>query len=486
MVFGCIVALVFFQTLANGQCSIDDAVRIALRCHPQLNVAKSEIAIAQARLIDAGKLENPVLEFSTESQITDGPDREGSLFIGYSQVFPVTAKLLRERDLGVADVRLACAEVMEVERQLIADVQSAYITAVGARATIDAANELEEDARAYITLARNQLQLAQGSELDVASAETEKVLALQDRVRAEGDFKRALATLRPFLGIPANQPVHLTQNLDGVIATLRTSVRFDSPASISRSDITAAEMRKERACIDEKLARAQTREDWEIAAGYQTGRSLDEPEGIERERFLGMGVKIPLAVRKKGAGRIAEARAEIEKACHEVDLLKINSLGEVGLAIAEVNAAERRYATLNDNVLPQLKDREAKTRSAYEQGLTAFTQVILLRQQQARTRIALTEARLEKALAMGRLQHALGSNPHLHRFDPETCKPYKCSTEPKNAPWALPVMSQAIEAQTIQAKPVAEARKLQPPSESAKAKRPRVGWFKKRSSNASQ
>lgn len=429
---GCFVAPASF-----AQVTLDEVVCRALDCHPQLKVARSEIAVAQARLIDAGKIDNPVLEFAARSQAKVGADREGSMFIGYSQKFPVTDKLRRRRDLGIAEVRLACAEVHEVERNFIAEVQTAYIESVGARALITEMQRIEKSIEKSIESARNQLALAQGSELDVASAETEKVLAAQDRVLAEGRYRQALAKLRPMLLCRSEEKIQLGQDLDDVVATLQSTVRSSVPDHLQRSDVTAAEVKIARAHTDEQLAQSEALEDWELTAGYEAERSVDEPVGAGRERFIGMGVKIPIPVHKQGDGRIAEARAESEKAHFQLQTAKAQSLGEVEVALAEVKAAEKTLASFSDLVLPQLKQRESKTWDAYQQGLLEFSQVILLQQQQTRTRQAMTQAKLEKAQALARLQHVLGSNPHLCDYNESSCQLYKPGTEPANEPWVL-------------------------------------------------
>ncbi len=44
------------------------------------------------------------------------------------------------------------------------------------------------------------------------------------------------------------------------------------------------------AVTNEALARAESVEDWEVEAGYEAERSVDEPEGVERERFVGISL----------------------------------------------------------------------------------------------------------------------------------------------------------------------------------------------------
>lgn len=426
-------------SVAFGQISLDEAVNTALENHSQLKIAKTDIAIAQAQLIDAGKMENPVFEFAVQSQTADGPDREGSVFMGYSQIFPVTDKLRRQRDLGISRVRLACAEVRDVERRFIAQVLQHYIDAVGAKELANEFVRLENETNRSIDLAKKQLANALGSELEVASAETEKLLVQQMRRSAEADYEVALAELRPYLNMEPGTPLNPTQRLDSIIAQLKPTIQRSRPSGFERPDIIAAQARITYHQTDKEMARAEAVEDWEISAGYESVRSVDEPIGAERDLFLGIGLKIPLPVRKKGLGRIAEASANAEKAKYQLASTQITASGEIGTRTAEVESADIALISLRNRVLPQLEDREAKTLKGYEQGLLNFSQVIILQQQQSRTREAITKAKLAKATAMARLQEALGSNPKLKVFDSAACQPCIQTVEEPEVTQSIPV-----------------------------------------------
>jgi outer membrane protein, heavy metal efflux system len=458
-IFGCLIVPAF------GQLSLDEAVEKALACHPQLAVACSEVAIAQARLIDAGKMENPMFEYQVQSQLLDGPERQGYGYFTFSQKFPITAKLLRQRDFGKAEIRLACAEIHEVERQVIRDVQNYYINAVGAQARLEALNQVVKDAGEYMKLAQSQAAAAKASELDVSAAETEKLLAMETREIIKCDYREALAGLRTTLGMCPEEELTLSQNLAAVTAALRQSVVMRVPAELNRPDIVAAQVKAETACIKEKLARAESREDWEFATSYQTQRSMDEPVGLEREHYLIMGVKIPLPIRKKGQGAIAEASAEKEQAGLEVAALQNLSRTEIAVQIEALCRSQVTIEALETNIQPLLQTRLQKTRDAYSQGLIDFNQVLLLRQQQTRIRERAITAKLELAQGLAKLQYVQGSNPHLNHYDPAACPTYKPGTEPKNAPFALPVLAPGIRATPVEpetpAAPKAKAMPLQ-------------------------
>ncbi|MEM7010207.1 MAG: TolC family protein, partial [Verrucomicrobiota bacterium] len=317
------------------------------------------------------------------------------------------------REVRQADVRLARAEVAEAERQFINDVQHQFVLALAAKAKIEVLAELEAGTTAYVDLAKQRLEVAQGSQLDVTSVQIEVVLAKQAKQQAEGDLREAEAALRPLLGLTPDAGLTLSGDLSSVIAALRRSTRLTVPSDLARADIVAAQLKLDRAESATHLAHSERREDWEWFVGYESERSIDQPIGAERDHFFGVGLRIPLPLRNKGEGRIAEAKAQAEQAQQLLAATRLQASGEVASAIEAVRKAQVAGAGLRDETLPLLDEREAKTREAYEQGVIDFTAVLQLQQQRARLREALLVSDQEHALALARLQAVLGSNPNL-------------------------------------------------------------------------
>ena len=393
--------------------SLDDACSIALTNHPQMQAARFEIAAAEARLIDAGKLPNPDLEFTARRSQAGGDDREGSAFAGFSQRFPVTDRLRRSREIRQVEIDLAKAEVKNRERLLIAEVQDQFVRVLAARERIAVLKDLEGRTEAYVELARQRLDAAQGSELDVASARTETLLAAQARQQAEAEALESLAALRPLLGMNPDADFPLAGTVATIIDDLEKNVSLRVPESSNRADVTAARIGRDRAGVEKKLADAERWEDWEVSIGYENERTVDEPIGAERDHFFGIGLRIPLPLRIKGEGRIAEAEAEAAKAGKLLDAAEAASLAEIAREIESVRRTGVLADSLANETLPLIEERETKTKQAYARGAVEFTSVIQLQQQQARIRETLLQSRRDHALALVRLQSALGSHPLL-------------------------------------------------------------------------
>ena len=77
-------------------------------------------------LLQAGRLENPELELSYADDFAFNAEGERSGSVEFSQSFPVTARLAREKDVAGKDVAIAEAEIRDFVRNLVAEVQSAF------------------------------------------------------------------------------------------------------------------------------------------------------------------------------------------------------------------------------------------------------------------------------------------------------------------------------------------------------------------------
>jgi len=107
--------------------SVGDRIRAQ---NPDLSAARLRIREAQGRMKQSGRLANPELgvEFGHDARF-----RERALEIGFSQRFPVTNRLKLEKEVSATEVKVAAAEVREVERQLIAEARSGIVKVLAVR-----------------------------------------------------------------------------------------------------------------------------------------------------------------------------------------------------------------------------------------------------------------------------------------------------------------------------------------------------------------
>ena len=98
--------------------------------NPDLAAARLRIQEAVGRMTQSGRLANPQLEFEVSH---DPRFRERGIEIGFSQRFPVTNRLGLEKQVSATEVKVAEAEVREVQRQLVAQAREGIVNVLAIR-----------------------------------------------------------------------------------------------------------------------------------------------------------------------------------------------------------------------------------------------------------------------------------------------------------------------------------------------------------------
>src|SRR5690606_6186604 len=114
----------------------EKAITLAFANKRELKIAALEIKRAASRVRWAGRLENPELELSASDDGVGLDEGEGNYEIAFSQRFPLTSKLKKEKSLRTWQVVLAEAEIAERRRELAGEVDRAIIELLATREKI--------------------------------------------------------------------------------------------------------------------------------------------------------------------------------------------------------------------------------------------------------------------------------------------------------------------------------------------------------------
>ncbi|RYD39919.1 MAG: hypothetical protein EOP85_15145, partial [Verrucomicrobiaceae bacterium] len=107
--------------------SVGDRVRAQ---NPDLAAARLRIKEANGRLTQSGRLQNPELGFELSH---DPRFRSRAAEVSFSQRFPLTNRLQLEKSVSATEVKVAQAEVREVERKLISEAREGIVNVLAVR-----------------------------------------------------------------------------------------------------------------------------------------------------------------------------------------------------------------------------------------------------------------------------------------------------------------------------------------------------------------
>jgi cobalt-zinc-cadmium efflux system outer membrane protein len=403
----------YFDPL-QGSSSID-IVRRALSSNGELAAARLDIERARARLRQAGLRPNPTLEFEqTTGRLTASPG-ESETSIGVALPVELGGKRRRRIELAQAELEAVEAEVAERERRLTGDVLSVYAEALAALRELEITEGLTDIDVQTTRFIQARVNEGEAPPLELSLLQVEVDRLRSRRTLAEGRLQATLIRLKSLAGIPANEPLRLSENLASLTrsmppATLEAAVEI---ALRTRPDLRLARLNEEVAGAGLRLARAQGTLDLTASARYTMSRSTfdDTPVGTlrDRDRLLTFGVSIGLPVFNKNQGAKEEAALLISQARTRREFTEQVVRSEVASAYARYEAARGALFTFEQGVIARSNDNIRSIRAAYQMGEFRITDLLAEQRRLLDSQKEFTEALTERYRALSDLQLAIGT-----------------------------------------------------------------------------
>jgi cobalt-zinc-cadmium efflux system outer membrane protein len=368
------------------------------RQNPDLAAARIRIQEALGRVRQAGRLANPEVQFSAEH---NNAFNEGRVELGFSQRFPVTDRLRKEKSLSFTNVTIAETEVLEFERQLIAQARTALIEVLAIRerrgllkAQVKVTDELAEAIRQAATK-------GEGSLLEAGQAGIESARVSAELRQLDAREAGLVGSLKPLLGMVPNQGLVVTGKLPPMIIP-------PQGGSSARPDLQTAKL--EIGAAAQSVALEKSRRFGDVEAGVFTAaeRTEDVPIGRKSEGLLGFQLKIPLPWWNKNEGGIEEAEALQQRRQLEHRALARNINLEVEAARSEMQKWAELVDDITNNLLPLADEQAANSESAWRNGQAEFQIVLRAREQRLQLAASRIDALREFHLASARHQAAIG------------------------------------------------------------------------------
>lgn len=377
--------------------NISDRVRAQ---NPDLKAARHLIDEAIGRMRQSGRLENPQLEFEIEQN-----ERfiEGRIGIGLTQKFPLTQRLRLEKELGASEVETARAEIREVENQLAGEAKAALVRVLAVRERLQWIDQQSALAEKLATFLAESADKGEASVLDAGQAKLSSLQYASEKRRLAVREQQALGELKPLLGMRPGDPLWVSGGLPG----LRLPV---GDKATDRPALEMARLAEEAAGTEVDLERARRYEDVKAGLFAATERSIDAPEGAEREEMIGVMFQVSLPWWNRNEGNIAVAEAKVKRRHAEREALHRKVALDAEAARGEMAEWAKLAAEVESSLLPQADEQVEVAEQAWRDGQGDLATVLRSREQ----RLELAAARLDAVenfhLARVRHQTATGRN----------------------------------------------------------------------------
>ena len=407
------VQLTSRQFIGPAGASVEQLSNTAFARSRDLSAARQNLVIAQGRLLQAGLRPNPSIGFEQTTDYLTGRTGESNLAVGVTQVFELGGKRIKRVAVAQLEYERAVADVRTLERQLAAEIRTAYAQALAAARTLDTAEELIGlDQELYrVTEAR----LKEG---DVAPLDVNLVRVELDRLRAQAlqaraDLEAQLITIRALTGSEISDSLTLATMPDRPpLLDLTREVAIEK-ALRERADLQAARIAEELGDARISLAESQRTPNLASSVRYSRSQSIfdNTPVGVLRDvdHLLTLGVSIEIPVRNRYQGEIAAAVGEKEQARYRREFVETIVKRDVALAFNRYRAAAQSLALYGNQVLPRAQQNLRTIRAAYNLGDLQVLDVVAEQRRLIENQTQYNTALRDYYVSLAELERAIGA-----------------------------------------------------------------------------
>lgn len=340
---------------------LDDAVRLAIRRHPDIRVALAELQLRRADLVQAGLVPNPALSLSFGFPFDEdaSPPAMHSLAMQLSALWKRPARVAAAQ----SDLRAFVLSLCESTVALAASVGQSMAAVHHGRVQLELATRAVDTLAARVELLAEREEAGESTRLEVNAAR----LGLADARRREIDARAtaAAAERRLFERLGASEAGPDRHEFDfsslpSVDLEPPTEAELLELVATQRLDVAAAYAAIEGADARARLASLERWPDIDLGVGYN--------RNFQRLEALGPVGRIDVPIFDTGRAALAKAEAIERRTLAEADRILAEAILETRLAhVALISAGELRAQISADSLAPARDDHRMALES-YEAG----------------------------------------------------------------------------------------------------------------------
>jgi cobalt-zinc-cadmium efflux system outer membrane protein len=383
--------------LLAGELSADSAVQIALLNNRNLQATYESLGIAQADLVEAGLLKNPV--FDAQIRFAEGGGGTG-VELGLIFEFLDVLYIPMRRSIAQANLDAAKRDVARIVVDLASDVRRAFYEYQAAEQTLELRKTIVASTAASLELAQRLHKAGNFTDLNLASEQALHEQSKLDLADAEVQTLRVRERLNVLMGVWGGKT-----NWQGA-ARLADPDDASAPTDIEKRAIERSlVLAAGRARIAQSTAR--------LGLAKPLGWLSELELGVAAEReteggwSVGPAVALPIPIFSQGQPALARRQAELRRdlARHSATAVQVRSAAR--FTAARLAAARHRVEFFRKTLLPlreQIMDQTQRQFNAMQIG--AFG-LLAAKREQIETGRAYIAALREYWLARADLSHLL-------------------------------------------------------------------------------
>ncbi len=389
------------QELLASELDIDSAVQIALLNNRSLQAVYAQLGIAQADLVQAGLLQNPILS----AQVTF-PTPAG-LFTGAAiglvqQIVSIIQIPLKRRVAGAA-FEEAKLTVSAAVVDLVTAVKRAFYRSQGAEQLLELRRSVVEATALSADVARRQHDAGNITDLDLASELALNEQASADLARAETEAAEDREELTALMGLSAEAASwRIGPRLPDLPREDVAPDGLETLAVSQRLDLAAAQQRVHRLLLARDLTR---RSRFLPMAGLGVAAEREVDDGAWS---VGPAVELPIPIFDQGQAALASQSAQVRQGEDQHAALAVTVRSQVRRAHTRMQQA-RALAEHYRTVLVPLRERIIRqTQLEYNAMLVGVFQLLVAKRDEIDAGRGLIESLRDYWIARTDLESAVG------------------------------------------------------------------------------
>lgn len=388
---------------AGMQLTFREALSRTLKSNPQLSAYQYVLKAQEGRITQAGLRPNPTLNADLENVAGTGEVRgvdAAEFTIGLSQLIELG---------GLRDKRVASAMIAHEGLEIEGHIQRLDIVAETARRFVTLVAQQEEHRLTHrvVELAQNtaqavsrRVEAAKSPQAEVDRAAVALERARIDDAHAEHELIAARSDLAALWGAESPDFTEAAADL------------YRLPSVASYAQLLAALERTPD--LNRYLTQARLR-DSEITLALASRRpGVEVGAGVRRlqgsgDTALVLSVGVPLPVRNRNQGLIAEARALKDGAEADRVAAMVVARAQLFRNHRELIDRQQQVMALRDSALPRMEAALKNTEYAYDRGRYSYLELVDAQRELIAIRDALIEAAMQYHLTLIEIERLTGT-----------------------------------------------------------------------------
>jgi len=320
------------DVLLQDELTVDEAIQVALLYNRDLQAAYEEVGVAQADLVEAGLLRNPV--FEAQFRLPGRPFNPYELHV--VQEFIDILFIPLRRNAAAAALETAKFRVADIVLDHAAETRRSFYLLQGAEQLVEMRKTVAEATEASAMLAGRQYEAGNISDLALANEQALHEQAIVDLALAEGEALEQREKLNELLGLWRRQSAQwrIRPRLPEAAIAERSEEELESLAVSQRLDLLAKGQEIESLGKSLGLAKRSA-----LIPTLEMGAHVErEPDGVAT---WGPSVGFTLPVFNQGQPAIARGISRLRQKQQEYLALAVRVQAEVRLARNRMREARR-------------------------------------------------------------------------------------------------------------------------------------------------